>query len=471
MEKQHYKMYKDGKKWVFAAITVIALGVGLSESTYTVKADSNTDRTQNTEIPDIDTNLGNTTNAQSTENPTTDTNLGNTTNTQSMEEPTTDNSNNTNTQSAENTNTDTPSGNTDVSQIKTASADNVSSGQSARSVFATNNSAMAPKQLSTSKASIPSGGEVSDDITQNINDDLLSYAANFHIFANKATLNSHTNGNLAVGELVGKVNFGTNVHEGLVSEDLYYIGKLDSINASSFVSDQSGRTNKVVFGSGVSISIKDGQVYVDINGSDQRLDHLKDAEVYQDSDGNNYIDIQGILDKLSGNSTTLYTQNIDNKLISFDGQDQNSRTIDVSSLKTNDNNQIIVGIKASDLEKNTPITIKGINKNSGPIIFNIVDDNGKPITGTVNVNSQIKLIYKDGPTRSNHETEDFSDAHILWNFGQSSAANINAAFQGSVLAPKADIVVGQNLDGNKIGNSVTINAQCHRWDFQQGSSN
>ncbi|ATO45071.1 hypothetical protein LC20004_14450 (plasmid) [Loigolactobacillus coryniformis subsp. torquens DSM 20004 = KCTC 3535] len=40
MEKQHYKMYKDGKKWVFAAVTVIALGVGLSESTYVVKADS-----------------------------------------------------------------------------------------------------------------------------------------------------------------------------------------------------------------------------------------------------------------------------------------------------------------------------------------------------------------------------------------------------------------------------------------------
>lgn len=40
MEKQHYKIYKDGKKWVFAAVTVIALGVGLSESTYIVKADS-----------------------------------------------------------------------------------------------------------------------------------------------------------------------------------------------------------------------------------------------------------------------------------------------------------------------------------------------------------------------------------------------------------------------------------------------
>ena len=40
MEKLHYKMYKDGKKWVFAATTVVALGVGLGESTYAVRADS-----------------------------------------------------------------------------------------------------------------------------------------------------------------------------------------------------------------------------------------------------------------------------------------------------------------------------------------------------------------------------------------------------------------------------------------------
>lgn len=42
MEKLHYKMYKDGKKWVFAATTVVALGVGLGESTYAVRADSMT---------------------------------------------------------------------------------------------------------------------------------------------------------------------------------------------------------------------------------------------------------------------------------------------------------------------------------------------------------------------------------------------------------------------------------------------
>ena len=39
-KKLHYKMYKDGKKWCFVAIAVITFGVGLSESAYTVKADS-----------------------------------------------------------------------------------------------------------------------------------------------------------------------------------------------------------------------------------------------------------------------------------------------------------------------------------------------------------------------------------------------------------------------------------------------
>ncbi|MBS0948771.1 hypothetical protein JK167_14095, partial [Levilactobacillus brevis] len=101
---------------------------------------------------------------------------------------------------------------------------------------------------STSGSLIPDGGSVANDIKSNVNNDLLGVAANFHIFANKATLNAHTNGNLAVDELAGNVNFGTNIHEGSVSKDIYYIGELDSINASSFVSDQGNRTNKVVFG-------------------------------------------------------------------------------------------------------------------------------------------------------------------------------------------------------------------------------
>ncbi|WP_176692407.1 KxYKxGKxW signal peptide domain-containing protein, partial [Liquorilactobacillus vini] len=38
--KTHYKMYKAGKKWMFAAITAISLGAGLGIGTYTAQASS-----------------------------------------------------------------------------------------------------------------------------------------------------------------------------------------------------------------------------------------------------------------------------------------------------------------------------------------------------------------------------------------------------------------------------------------------
>ncbi|WFP21036.1 KxYKxGKxW signal peptide domain-containing protein (plasmid) [Lactiplantibacillus plantarum] len=36
--KTHYKMYEDGRKWMFAAITAISLGAGLGIGTYTARA-------------------------------------------------------------------------------------------------------------------------------------------------------------------------------------------------------------------------------------------------------------------------------------------------------------------------------------------------------------------------------------------------------------------------------------------------
>lgn len=87
MEKLHYKIYKDGKRWVLTAIPVVALGVGLSESTYVVRADSiapatstdgsvNTDSvSENTTVSDTSTdNSVNTDSAsESTTIPTTST--------------------------------------------------------------------------------------------------------------------------------------------------------------------------------------------------------------------------------------------------------------------------------------------------------------------------------------------------------------------------------------------------------------
>ena len=304
--KTHYKLYKCGKNWAVMGISLFSLGLGMLVTSRPVSADVAATSTSSSAVK-ADTTSASSISAVKADATSASSSSATKADAISASSSSATKADATSASSSNAVKADATSASSS-SAVK-AGTTSASSSSAAKSI---KTSTLVSSEATSATINIPSGGTVSDDITNNNDDNLLSYAANFHIFANKATLNTHTDGNLAVGELVGNVNFGTNVHEGLVSKDLYYIGKLDSINASSFVSDQSGRTNKVVFGSGVSISIKGGQVYVDINGSEQRLDHLKDTDVYQDSDGNNYIDIQGILEKLSDNSTTLYTQNIDN---------------------------------------------------------------------------------------------------------------------------------------------------------------
>ncbi|MCH4584106.1 collagen-binding MSCRAMM adhesin Scm, partial [Achromobacter xylosoxidans] len=81
-------------------------------------------------------------------------------------------------------------------------------------------------------------------------------------------------------------------------------------------------------------------------------------------------------------------------------------------------------------------------------------------SSALNVQSPIK--YND---RSNHETEDFSDANISWNFGnEMTDLTISAPFQGTILAPNATIRITQNQDGTIIGTNVILDAATIRWD-------
>ncbi|NLY87108.1 MAG: choice-of-anchor A family protein [Clostridiales bacterium] len=86
------------------------------------------------------------------------------------------------------------------------------------------------------------------------------------------------------------------------------------------------------------------------------------------------------------------------------------------------------------------------------------------------------MQYTDGTDRSNHETEDFSDAVVLWNFknrASNQVININRArFQGSILAVGNTVEVGQNVDGCIIADTVNITGgESHRWDFQEKNGN
>ncbi|WP_301389209.1 Cna B-type domain-containing protein [Enterococcus entomosocium] len=398
-------------------------------------------------------------------------------------------------------------------------------------------SAPAASQLS-------SGGIFKNDVPE-VDDALLGEAQYFHIFANHATLNTHTNGNLAVGELNGNVNFGTSIQDGSLPTEINYIQKINSIANSSFVSGTDSRKNKVVFGPSVTVDLADQnqQPAVFVNG--QRMDHLKTSEVFQDQSASEpYIDFKKVFSRLQATSERLgaypqtpgvtkdFTDNnqrvINTARAENDTQEvvltltdeqgnplddgvyelQNKKTHkEVDEEVTNDDGQVIetdlpegdysfveteapdgylidkkpisfsadtideedqkvvVTLSKTELEKDTPITIKGLTKGTSPVLIN-VDTEG---ASTVNIKSQIKLEYTDGTTRNSHETEVFDDAVILWNFinqPENQMLSINSPFQGTILAVGDTVDVHQNVDGSIIADTVLVNAETHRWDLQ-----
>ncbi|MDB1717563.1 Cna B-type domain-containing protein [Enterococcus casseliflavus] len=398
-------------------------------------------------------------------------------------------------------------------------------------------SAPAASQLS-------SGGIFKNDVPE-VDDALLGEAQYFHIFANHATLNTHTNGNLAVGELNGNVNFGTSIQDGSLPTEINYIQKVNTIANSSFVSGTDSRKNKVVFGPSVTVDLADQnqQPAVFVNG--QRMDHLKTSEVFQDQSASEpYIDFKKVFSTLQATSERLgaypqtpgvtkdFTDNnqrvINTARAENDTQEvvltltdeqgnplddgvyelQNKKTHkEVDEEVTNDDGQVIetdlpegdysfveteapdgylidkkpisfsadtideedqkvvVTLSKTELEKDTPITIKGLTKGTSPVLIN-VDTEG---ASTVNIKSQIKLEYTDGTTRNSHETEAFDDAVILWNFinqPENQMLSINSPFQGTILAVGDTVDVHQNVDGSIIADTVLVNAETHRWDLQ-----
>ena len=231
------------------------------------------------------------------------------------------------------------------------------------------------------------------------------------------------------------------------NQEINYIQKTDSFANSSGIPTGSTRMNKFVVDSNVDVALQDG--HPTVNGS--RLDHLTPDDFYKDRAGHEYIDFEQEFAKLNVAANDLATITPAKTYTAADFPDMNNRTIDLTGLS--DTGFLLVNIDAEVLTMNTPLQI--INPNDQVVVFNVINS-----SSALNVQSPIK--YND---RSNHETEDFSDANISWNFGnEMTDLTISAPFQGTILAPNATIRITQNQDGTIIGTNVILDAATNRWD-------
>ena len=303
-------------------------------------------------------------------------------------------------------------------------------------------------------------GQVSKEMNK---DNALGIAGSFHIFANEAHLNVDTNGNVAANVVEANVDNGSRGNsQNATKEDIYYIGRfMGNLNAGL------GRTshNHVVVGDDVEVTTKNGQVFLEHDGQETRMDHLNASDIVSEN-GTKYIDIENELDKLAKKSV-LFSSKDSSDDVKSDFSDQNNRYIDVSDAKPNESNHIYVDIPWEYLEAPQPIKIKGLSslEHAPTVIINVGKGEAKK---TAYVQTQVKLNY-DGNNQeiSNGESHKLPN-ELLWNFGtELEELNFSSGrFMGSVLAPDATVKANVNVDGNIVADQVYINGgESHRWDL------
>ncbi|NBA61527.1 hypothetical protein [Enterococcus mundtii] len=289
-------------------------------------------------------------------------------------------------------------------------------------------------------------GSVYDDLTGDYG--VLGIASQFHVFAKeKTTINAHTEGNVATSVLSATNNFGTSISTGDLNKEINYAQSVETIISSAETAAFDKRSNKFIVGSNNVITTENDKIVV--NGT--RLDHLSVDEFYQDREDAQYIDFNKEFENLKLTSNMLMSLDPLKTYTPDDFPDMNNRVIDCTDLVGDQ--PYVINVAASVLAQNTPLRIN--NPEGKVLIMNVVD-----APTSFSVQSQIQ--YNN---RSNHQTENFSDANISWNFGNlTEKLGINAPFQGTIIAPCADITVNQSQDGTIIGKNVILNATTNRWD-------
>lgn len=293
----------------------------------------------------------------------------------------------------------------------------------------------------------------------------LGIAGIFHIFGNEVTQNGHIAGNIAADKLSG-TNFGTNSNatNNLTNGDIHYVGNLNGLNKID------GDNKVVIFGPDIEYRSFENDGAIEVNyGTAEKPDWRKvDIPYNHIVQADQKIDIQGELDKLSQKSDNQASQ-AQTEGVKADFNDLNNSWIDVSEAIKNAGDSkepIYVTIDAAHLSGDKRnITIKGIpaGAEAPMIILNVINIQG----GDLTVQTHLVLEYADGNNIGGSSETPNQFNKLLWNFG-TDVNKLHFAGDyhlGSVLATNAHITNAVNIDGNIIGNKVTVSGETHRWDL------
>ena len=287
----------------------------------------------------------------------------------------------------------------------------------------------------------------------------LGMAGIFHIFGNEVDSSSHMAGNVATDKLNGAGDFGTDdsATSNATTGDIQYFGKI-----TKHFNQFDGNNRAVVFGPDIEYRPCDHGSHTEINlGTAEKPNwqsfNIKYDEIIQ---ADEKLDIQGELDKLSEKSKDCANHQ------QTEGVSVKAGEIDLSNAQLKENEPIYVDVNADFISgSKKDITIKGIpaEADATAIVLNVKNIQGTDLT----VQTHLILNYTDGSVVGGPNNTHSQFNKLLWNFGTSLTTLTldNDYFLGSVLAPKSQIIANKNVDGNIIGDKVSVKGETHRWDW------
>ena len=307
--------------------------------------------------------------------------------------------------------------------------------------------------------------ELADHIKDLADKHPLGIAGIFHIFGNEVTQNGHIAGNIAADKLSG-TNFGTNSNatNNLTNGDIHYVGNLNGLNKID------GDNKVVIFGPDIEYRSFENDGAIEVNyGTAEKPDWRKvDIPYNHIVQADQKIDIQGELDKLSQKSDNWASQ-AQTEGVKADFNDLNNSWIDVSEAIKNAGDSkepIYVTIDAAHLSGDKRnITIKGIpaGAEAPMIILNVINIQGGDLT------VQTHLVLENADANNNTGTtatpKQIKKKHCKFGTDVNKLHFAGDYHLGSVLATNAHITNAVNIDGNIIGNKVTVSGETHRWDL------
>lgn len=403
-ELKHYKMYKAGKLWLTATITVLAF-TGMATS---VKAD--------------------------------------------------------NQETAATAPQSVIASNSSASSAASVSAEPGSAVSSSTSQGNTATVASSAAPATNAQAAVSESANSSSPLKDQLDNNLLSEAERFHIFANNVQIGADVNGNIATRHYLSGNEFGTrneshNYKLDGQTGDVYYIESFDQLGANAFRNPNS----HVVFGNDAwgKIEIKDHHVFANgvrldqLNPDKEKVENIKLIDFDQE-----FTNLRNLAD--------LYAKQEQTEGVKVDFSDMNNRFIDISGV-TQGAKTIFINVPLEYLSAPQPLTIKGLSSSEdGPVVILNVNMGSQT---NVFLNTQTKLTYDDGQAINPSEGHSKPN-HVIWNFG-SAKAQLNVSggyFLGSVLAPQSELNAGCNMDGNLIADRVNVTGgETHRWDLRGGT--